>query len=160
MKIRVIRRKHFSASHLYHQKAWNELTNKEVFGACFSKYGHGHNYVLEVTYEGAVDPMTGMIANLTWIDAELAKLVETLDFKHLNYDVPEFKDMIPTTENLAIHCYNYLKMSLSKDSNQVMAGAMPSKSPLTKNNQTNWPIPIIKKVRVYENADLFAEVED
>lgn len=106
------RRIHFSAAHRYYQKLLSESENKRIFGKCFNENGHGHNYVLEVTLTGNVDPLTGMIINLTDVDSLLREVVEPLDHHHINLDVPEFRDVVPTTENLALYCFNQVHKRL------------------------------------------------
>jgi 6-pyruvoyltetrahydropterin/6-carboxytetrahydropterin synthase len=81
-----------------------------VFGKCNNPYGHGHNYVLEVSVSGEVDPATGMIANLADLDGFVEReVIEAFDHKSLNEDVPAFRDRVPTTENLCIEIFERLK---------------------------------------------------
>jgi 6-pyruvoyltetrahydropterin/6-carboxytetrahydropterin synthase len=104
------RRYRFSASHRLHSSHLSEEENRRVFGKCNNPHGHGHNYVLEVSMSGDVDPATGMIANLADLDAFVERQVlEELDHKSLNEDVPAFRDKVPTTENLCIEIYQRLK---------------------------------------------------
>src|SRR6266403_1080831 len=106
----LTRKIEFSASHLYHNPAFSAEENRRVFGKCNNPHGHGHNYVLEVSMSGDVDPSTGMIANLADLDAFVERQVlEEFDRKSLNEDVPAFLDKVPTTENLCIEIYRRLK---------------------------------------------------
>ncbi len=96
----LTKRIEFSASHFYRNPAWDETKNKQVFGACYQE--HGHNYLLEVTLDGRVDPVTGMIINLYDLKHIVTDVLEEFDHKHLNLDTPYFEEAIPTTENLAL----------------------------------------------------------
>lgn len=102
-RVRVTRRLHFSAAHRLAREEWSDERNAEVFGLCASPNWHGHNYELDVTVEGEVDPTTGFVLDLK----ELKRLVETevirdLDHRNLNLDVPWLQNVIPTTENLIV----------------------------------------------------------
>jgi 6-pyruvoyltetrahydropterin/6-carboxytetrahydropterin synthase len=102
--LHLTRRVRFSAAHRYYRPEWSEERNREVFGACANPHGHGHNYVLEVTVAGEVDPETGFVMDLGELDAVLREeVVERLDHRHLNHEVERFGEgrEIPTTENLA-----------------------------------------------------------
>jgi 6-pyruvoyltetrahydropterin/6-carboxytetrahydropterin synthase len=99
------RRIGFSAAHRYFQKEFSEEKNKEIFGRCYTPHGHGHNYVLEITLSGKIHPQTGMVINLAEVDRILKEVIDPLDHHHLNFDVPAFKDIVPTTENLARYCF-------------------------------------------------------
>ena len=107
---RTGRRYHFSASHRLHSEHLTEEENNRVFGKCNNPFGHGHNYALEVTISGKVDPATGMIANLTDLDGFVERIVlDALDHKSLNEEVAAFREKVPTTENLCIEIYDRLK---------------------------------------------------
>ena len=104
------RRYHFAASHRLHSAQLSEEENRRVFGKCNNPYGHGHNYVLEVLVSGTVDPATGMIANLTDLDDFVNReVIEAFDHKSFNEDVPAFRDVVPTTENVCKEIYQRLK---------------------------------------------------
>jgi len=93
----------FSAAHRYYRPDWSEAENRRVFGACANPVGHGHDYVLEVTVRGPVDPVTGFSADLGALDAVLrGEVVEPLDHQHINHAIPAFGEggLIPTCENL------------------------------------------------------------
>jgi 6-pyruvoyltetrahydropterin/6-carboxytetrahydropterin synthase len=88
----------------------SEAENKRVYGKCSNPYGHGHNYVLEVTVTGSVDPQTGMIANLGQLDPFVQReVLEPFDQKFLNEEVAEFKEQVATTENVCREIFRRLK---------------------------------------------------
>lgn len=91
----------FSASHRYWNPEWSEEKNREIFGKSAGPYGHGHNYCLELTVEGEVDPETGMIINLDDLKTIMKEVLMDFDHKHLNEDNARFKELVPTTENIA-----------------------------------------------------------
>jgi 6-pyruvoyltetrahydropterin/6-carboxytetrahydropterin synthase len=110
LKLELGRRYRFSASHRLHSAHLSEEENSRVFGKCTNPYGHGHNYVVEVSLSGGVDPSTGMIANLADLDAFVERQVlEDFDHKSLNEDIPAFRDRVPTTENVCIEIFQRLK---------------------------------------------------
>jgi 6-pyruvoyltetrahydropterin/6-carboxytetrahydropterin synthase len=110
LKIELGRRYRFAASHRLHTSQLSEDENWRVFGKCNNPYGHGHNYILEVSVSGDVDPATGMIANLADLDAFVERhVLEEFDHKSLNEDVPAFREKVPTTENLCIEIFQRLK---------------------------------------------------
>ncbi|HXZ12805.1 MAG TPA: 6-carboxytetrahydropterin synthase [Candidatus Sulfotelmatobacter sp.] len=110
MKISITRRYRFAASHRLHSPALSEEENRRLYGKCDSPYGHGHNYVLEVTLTGPVDAQTGMVANLGELDPFVERnVVEAFDHKYLNEDVTEFRSRVPTTENLCRDIYRRLE---------------------------------------------------
>ena len=130
--IYLTRRCEFSASHYYHNPAYTAEENQRVIGKCANLNGHGHNYTLEVTVKGEVDSTTGFVLDLKQLkDVLNDEVVEAMDHRHLNKEVPEFANRIPTTENLAIAIWNRLKVKL-------------------KSAQ-------LHRVRVYEMADLFVD---
>ena len=110
LKLELGRRYRFSASHRLHTAHLTEEENSRVFGKCSNPYGHGHNYVVEVSLSGEVDPSTGMIANLADLDDFVARQVlDDFDHKSLNEDVLAFRDTVPTTENVCIEIFRRLK---------------------------------------------------
>lgn len=130
--ILLTRKADFSAAHFYWNPAWSEEENVRVFGKCANRQGHGHNYTLEVTVEGAVDPVSGFVVDLKKLKDILEReVVSVYDHRHLNYEVPEFAEMIPTTENIAIAIWRRLEGKIE--------GAK------------------LHRVRVYEMPDLFAD---
>ena len=121
MKVTVSRKAHFNAAHRLYRKEWSDKKNKSVFGKCSNPHYHGHNYELIVHVTGLVDPKTGYVIDMK-ILKELIKseVEEKMDHKNLNEEVPEFIEMIPTAENIAIVIYNKLKPHLnSKHSLEV-----------------------------------------
>lgn len=104
-RMQLTRRVRFSAAHRYHRPEWSDARNREVFGPCSNPHGHGHDYVLEATVAGEVDPVTGFCADLAALDRALAEeVVAPLDHQHLNHAVPEFApgERIPTCENILL----------------------------------------------------------
>jgi 6-pyruvoyltetrahydropterin/6-carboxytetrahydropterin synthase len=110
LKVSLTRRYGFSASHRLYSPAFSEEENQRLYGKCSNPYGHGHNYVLEVTVTGAVDPATGMVANLGDLDPFVQReVIEVFDHRYVNEEVPEFQTAIPTTENVCREIYRRLK---------------------------------------------------
>ena len=110
MKIHLTRRYNFAASHRLHSAQLDEEENQRVYGKCNNPYGHGHNYVVEVAVSGPTDPATGMIANLSDLDAFVDReVIEQFDHKYLNEEVDAFREHVPTTENLCIEIFNRLR---------------------------------------------------
>ena len=108
--MRVTRRYRFAASHRLHSAAFSEDENRDLYGKCSNPYGHGHNYVVEVTVAGVPDAATGMIAHLGELDSYVnANVIEPFDHTYLNKDVAVFGDVVPTTENLCIEIFDRLK---------------------------------------------------
>jgi len=106
---RVTRRVHFSAGHRLHNPSFDEERNRETYGLCNRPNGHGHNYDLEVTAEGEIDPNTGFVMDLKRLKALLGRSVlSDLDHANLNLDVPWLDGIIPTTENLAVAIWGQL----------------------------------------------------
>tara|TARA_Y100001936_G_C16086587_1_gene682201 strand:- start:3151 stop:3573 length:423 start_codon:yes stop_codon:yes gene_type:complete len=129
----LTKRMEFSASHRYWNNNWSEKKNLEVFGKCTSKYGHGHNYVLETTIEGPVDPETGMIINIYKLKPMIKSVLKEFDHKFLNEDTDYFEELIPTTENFAKILYECITEKLKCADCKL------------------------RKVRLYETKDLFVE---
>jgi 6-pyruvoyltetrahydropterin/6-carboxytetrahydropterin synthase len=110
MKLRLWRRYSFSASHRLHSAQLGEEENRRVYGKCNNPYGHGHNYVVEVAVSGPVNQATGMIANLTDLDAFVEReVIEPFDHKYLNVEVAEFRENVPTAENICIEIFKRLR---------------------------------------------------
>ncbi len=100
---------HFSAAHRLYQPAWDDVKNAQVFGLCANPNGHGHNYELEVTVEGPVNQETGMIMDMKALKTLIQEVVlDRVDHKHLNLDVPFLRGIIPTAENLAVAFWEVL----------------------------------------------------
>ena len=103
------RRYWFSASHRLHNDSMSAEENQRVYGKCNNPYGHGHNYALEVTVAGQVDPKTGMVCNLVDLDQFVhEKILQRFVHENLN-TLEEFKNLVPTTENLCILIYRILE---------------------------------------------------
>ena len=110
LKIELGRRYRFSASHRLHSLKLSEEENRRVYGKCNNPHGHGHNYVVEVSVSGTVDPVTGMIANLADLDSFVEReVIEPFDHKSLNEDVAAFRENVPTTENVCKEIFARLK---------------------------------------------------
>jgi 6-pyruvoyltetrahydropterin/6-carboxytetrahydropterin synthase len=104
-KAYLSRRYHLSASHRLHSDTYSEAENRAVYGKCNNPHGHGHNYVVEVTIAGAVDPETGMVCDLGELDGfARTNLLERFDRMNLN-TMEEFRDAVSTTENFTIEVY-------------------------------------------------------
>jgi len=115
-KIAVVRCEHFNAAHRLHNPDWSEEKNKDVFGKCNNPNYHGHNYELEVKVTGDVDPETGYVIDTKKLsDIIKEHVTEVFDHKNLNLDVTYFKNLIPSTENIAKTTYEILRPLL--DSN-------------------------------------------
>ncbi|HXE06126.1 MAG TPA: 6-carboxytetrahydropterin synthase [Bryobacteraceae bacterium] len=131
----LTRRATFSASHYYWNEAWPEEKNRQVFGRCANRNGHGHNYTLEVTVAGEPDPVTGFVVDLKWLkDVIEREVLAAWDHRHLNLEVPEFSKAMPTTENIAVAAWSRLERTVD-----AAGGAR------------------LSRVRVYETPEIFAE---
>ncbi|XP_043257031.1 6-pyruvoyl tetrahydrobiopterin synthase [Colletes gigas] len=104
------RKETISSCHRLHSNNLTEEQNQNIYGKCNNYWGHGHNYTIEVTVRGPVDSVTGMVMNLSDLKLYMKKvLMDQLDHKNLDKDVPYFKSVVSTTENLAIYIFNELK---------------------------------------------------
>jgi 6-pyruvoyltetrahydropterin/6-carboxytetrahydropterin synthase len=109
MKAYLNRRYHFSASHRLHTEAYDAAQNLAVFGKCNNPHGHGHNYTIQVTLSGQVDPATGMVCNLADLDTFAQKnLLSRFDHTNLN-TLDAFANRVSTTENLSIEIYRIFR---------------------------------------------------
>jgi 6-pyruvoyltetrahydropterin/6-carboxytetrahydropterin synthase len=105
----VTRRAHFNAAHRLYNPARSEAWNAEMFGVCANPNYHGHNYEIDVTVDGVIDPDTGYVIDINVLKRLVEeKLLAHLDHKNLNLDVPHFRDVIPTAENIAVYCWQVL----------------------------------------------------
>jgi len=112
--IYLTRRAEFSASHYYHSPALSSEENRRLYGKCNNPHGHGHNYVLEVTVRGQVDVRSGMVVDLKQLKEVLhLEVLDVLDHRFLNEEVPVFRHLIPTTENLAVEIWRMLESKLA-----------------------------------------------
>jgi 6-pyruvoyltetrahydropterin/6-carboxytetrahydropterin synthase len=128
----LTRKAEFSSAHFYWIEDWTDEENYRVFGKCANRNGHGHNYTVEVTVAGEVDPVSGFVVDLKQLKDILEnEVIRVYDHRHLNLEVLEFRSTVPTTENIAIAIWNRL------------FGRIPNAR--------------LHRVRVYEMADLFAD---
>lgn len=116
MKASVYRKEHFNAAHRLHNAHWSDEKNKSVFGLCNNPNYHGHNYDLIVKVTGEIDPDTGYVID-TKVLKDLIKqeITDQFDHKNLNLDTEEFKNLNPTTEHIAMVCWNKLRPHLNQN---------------------------------------------
>lgn len=113
MRVTVSRKAHFNAAHRLYRKDWNFEKNDEVFGKCNNPNFHGHNYELIISVTGNIDKKTGYVIDMKILKNIIKSEVEdAFDHKNLNVEVPEFKDLNPTAENIAVVIYNKMKPKL------------------------------------------------
>ena len=130
----LTRKAEFSSSHICRNPAWDDARNREVYGENANRNGHGHNYVVEVTIEGQPEPVTGMVFDLRELKEIMNReVVEPLDHRHLNFEVPPFDKVVPTTENLVMEIWQRLEPQLRSEHVRL------------------------HNVRLYETADLFVD---
>jgi 6-pyruvoyltetrahydropterin/6-carboxytetrahydropterin synthase len=130
----LTRKAEFSASHVCADPALSEAENRALYGANANPHGHGHNYVLEVTIAGDPDPVTGMVFDLRELKEIMnAEVVDPMDHRFLNREVPPFDRVVPTTENIAMEIWKRLERRIP--------------GPRTH----------LKNVRLYETADLYVD---
>ena len=111
--MKVIRRATFNAAHRLFRPDWTNEKNVEIFGKCSNPNFHGHNYVLEVILDGEIDPETGYVIDLKIVkNAIKSEIDERFDHRNLNLDCPEFKDLNPTAENIAVVIWDLLRAKL------------------------------------------------
>src|SRR5438270_2445854 len=128
----LTRKTEFSASHVYHNPRMSAEENRRVFGKCNNPHGHGHNYVLEVTVKGQINSRTGFVVDLRELKELMNReVLDAMDHRHLNQEVPEFKTQIPTSENIAIAIWKRLQPKLR--------------------------VAELHRVRLYETPDLFVD---
>jgi 6-pyruvoyltetrahydropterin/6-carboxytetrahydropterin synthase len=100
--ISLTRRYHFPASHRLHSSLLSEEENARVYGKCNNLFGHGHDYTLELTIAGDLDPNTGLLLPIARLDRFVTeKILRLFAYRNINVDVPQFSTMVPTTENIA-----------------------------------------------------------
>jgi len=115
-KTAIIRRAQFNAAHRLHNDNWSSEKNNEIFGKCNNPNFHGHNYIVEVKVIGEVDPDTGYVLDTKILKQIInRKVIDKYDHKNLNLDVPDFKNLIPTAENIARVIFDNIRISLSND---------------------------------------------
>ena len=128
----LTRKAEFAASHYYHNPELSPEENRRLFGKCNNPNGHGHNYVLEVTVKGEIDPRSGFVVDLKQLKEIMNReVLDAMDHRFLNKEVPEFATRVPTTENLAIAIWQRLAPKLTNAK--------------------------LHQVRVYEIHDLFVD---
>jgi 6-pyruvoyltetrahydropterin/6-carboxytetrahydropterin synthase len=119
MKVTVSRKAHFNAAHRLYRPDWSFEKNDSIFGKCNNPNFHGHNYDLTVSVTGDIDPETGYVVDVKILkDFIKSEIEDAFDHKNLNVDVPEFKNLNPTAENIVVVIYDKLKAVL--DSNLVL----------------------------------------
>ncbi|UCD61442.1 MAG: 6-carboxytetrahydropterin synthase [Flavobacteriaceae bacterium] len=119
MKVKVSRKAHFNAAHRLYRKDWDDNKNNRIFGKCNNPNFHGHNYELVVSVTGEIDPETGFVIDMKILkDLIRSEIEDALDHKNLNLEVPEFKELNPTAENIVIVIYNKLRPHI--DSNREL----------------------------------------
>ena len=132
----ITRQVEFSASHSCSSPALDSAANKALYGAEANPQGHGHNFVLEVTLEGEPDPVTGMIVDLREVKEVLEQeVVEPMDHRHLNREVPPFDLVVPTPENLVLEIWRRLEPRFART---------PAR---------------LKQIRLFETDDLWVDYE-
>lgn len=115
-KVAVYRMEHFNAAHRLFNAAWNDEVNASVFGKCSNPNYHGHNYELEVKITGVPAADTGFVIDLKVLsDLVKENVLDKMDHKNLNLDVPEFKNLNPTVENICITIYELLRAKLNSN---------------------------------------------
>ncbi|XP_034240042.1 6-pyruvoyl tetrahydrobiopterin synthase [Thrips palmi] len=109
----LTRKEIISACHRLHSPQLSDEQNKETYGKCNNFHGHGHNYVIEVTLRGPIDRATGMVMNINDLKIYMKKaIMDTMDHKNIDKDVPYFKDVVSTTEHVAVFVWDGLKAQL------------------------------------------------
>ncbi len=113
MKVSVFRKAHFNAAHRLYNPNWSDKKNQEVFGLCNNANYHGHNYELEVKVTGEVDPDTGYVIDMKILKDLIYQEIELrFDHKNLNLDTEEFKNLIPSAENICYVIWKILREKL------------------------------------------------
>ncbi|NMW20762.1 MAG: 6-carboxytetrahydropterin synthase [Chlorobiaceae bacterium] len=121
-KVYVSRKIEFNAAHRLFNNDLSELENVEIYGKCSNKHGHGHNYLLDITISGLVDHDTGFLFDLKELKTILEEeIINRFDHKHLNHDVPELQECVPTTEVLAVLIWDILEERLRNINNRELA---------------------------------------
>jgi 6-pyruvoyltetrahydropterin/6-carboxytetrahydropterin synthase len=110
MKVKVSRKAHFNAAHRLYRKDWSDTRNTEIFGKCSNPNFHGHNYELIVSVKGKIDSETGFVIDVKVLkDLIKAEIEDAFDHKNLNKEVPEFMELNPTAENIAVVTWQKLR---------------------------------------------------
>ena len=115
MRVTVSRKAHFNAAHRLYRKDWSDEKNNDVFGKCNNPNYHGHNYELIVSVTGKIDKETGFVIDMKVLkDIIKTEIEDAFDHKNLNLEVPEFSNLNPTAENIAVVIYNKIKPKLDR----------------------------------------------
>jgi 6-pyruvoyltetrahydropterin/6-carboxytetrahydropterin synthase len=132
----ITRKADFSASHSCYNPNLSEQQNRDLYGEPADSHGHGHNYVIEVSIEGSPDPVTGMIVDLKVVkDIIQGQVIDPMDHRHLNHEVPPFDTLVPTAENLVCEIWRRLEPGLT------------------------FPNARLHSIRLYETDDLYVDYE-
>ena len=115
-KISVFRKEHFNAAHRLHNPDWSAEKNKEIFGLCNNANYHGHNYELIIQITGTINPQTGYVIDVKDLSVlAQEEVVKKFDHKNLNLDVPEFENLNPSAENIAVVIYHKLRVKIAAE---------------------------------------------
>ena len=110
----LTRRYRFSATHRLYSEALSDAANREIYGKCANDNGHGHNYQVFITMKGPIDPVTGMCCDLDALDALVGeRVIDRYDHRHLNLDVEDYVDLVPTGENIVRRIWDLLAEAAS-----------------------------------------------
>jgi len=113
MQVTISRKAHFNAAHRLYNPNWNDEENFRIFGKCSNPNFHGHNYEMIVSITGKINPETGFVMNLDELKKIILEEVEDyLDHKNLNLEIPEFKNLNPTVENISVVIWNRIRQKL------------------------------------------------
>ncbi|MEC8679781.1 MAG: 6-carboxytetrahydropterin synthase [Bacteroidota bacterium] len=135
--IYIIRKEHFNAAHKLYNPLWSEEKNMEEFGVCSNENWHGHNYEIEVTIKGKINPDSGMLINLKDLSRIMKEeIIDKVDHKNLNIDVPFLEGIITTTENVTMKFWDVLEDKINSLENTECS---------------------LYKIRVYETPRNFVE---
>jgi 6-pyruvoyltetrahydropterin/6-carboxytetrahydropterin synthase len=115
MKVTVCRKEHFNAAHRLHNSNWSDEKNQAIFGKCNNPNFHGHNYELVVKVSGQPDVETGYVIDMKILSKIISNnVLDRFDHKNLNLDTKEFKNLIPTAENIAVVIWNILREKIDR----------------------------------------------
>ena len=138
--MRVTRRYRFSASHRLHAHSLSDAENRALYGKCNNPFGHGHDYVVEVSVRGPVDMQTGLAVNTAALDALVREqVIQAFDRRNLNTEIPEFQTTTPTTENLGRQIHRRLNAEWDR--------AFPGR------------VPALERIRIAETERNIFEIE-
>jgi len=113
MKVTVNRKAHFNAAHRLYNNEWTDARNAEIFGKCANPNFHGHNYELIVSVTGEIHPETGFVMDMKVLKKLIRiEIEEQFDHKNLNEEVPEFRSLNPTAENISVVIWNKLRSKI------------------------------------------------